>query len=315
LPALKNKLLSLLPFKATMNRFYGTGVAMVTPFQADGQVDYPGLNSLINYLTEGGVEYLVSLGTTGESATLNNDEKRKVFAFTAEANNGRLPLVAGIAGNNTYEVVESIRHFDTHGYSAILSASPHYNKPTQEGIYQHYKAIAEASPLPVILYNVPSRTGSNIAAETTTRLAHDFSNIIGIKEASGNFDQLNQVIRDKPENFLVISGDDPISLPMIALGASGVISVVANALPRQFSDMIRLCLEGNFKGAQKEHFDIIDFTRMMFAEGSPAGVKTALKYLGICGDAVRLPLVQVSQGLAAKIIQETQKITAQVTLH
>lgn len=298
-----------------MNRFYGTGVAMVTPFQADGQVDYPGLSGLINYLTEGGVDYLVSLGTTGESATLSKDEKKKVFAFTAEVNNGRLPLVAGIAGNNTYEVVESIKHFDTNGYGAILSASPHYNKPTQEGIYQHFKAIAEASPLPVILYNVPSRTGSNIAAETTTRLAHDFKNIIGIKEASGNFDQLNQIFRDKPEDFLVISGDDPISLPMIALGAVGVISVVGNALPRQFSDMIRLCLDGNFKGAQKEHFDIIEFTRMMFAEGSPAGVKTALKYLGVCGDTVRLPLVQVSQKLAEKIIVETQRITAQVAAH
>lgn len=298
-----------------MNRFYGTGVAMVTPFLSDGQVDYPGLSSLINYLTEGGVEYLVSLGTTGESATLSKDEKKKVFAHTAEANNGRLPLAAGIAGNNTHEVVESIKHFDTSGYSAILSASPYYNKPTQEGIYQHYKAIAEASPLPVILYNVPSRTGSNIAAETTTRLAHDFKNIIGVKEASGNFDQLNQILRDKPENFLVISGDDPISLPMIALGAAGVISVVGNALPRQFSDMIRLCLDGNFKGAQKEHFDVIEFTRMMFTEGNPAGVKTALKYLGVCGDSVRLPLVQVSQKLAEKIIQETQKITAQVAAH
>jgi 4-hydroxy-tetrahydrodipicolinate synthase len=298
-----------------MNRFYGTGVAMVTPFLSDGQVDYPGLSSLINYLTEGGVDYLVSLGTTGESATLNKDEKKKVFAYTAEVNNGRLPLIAGIAGNNTYEVVETIKNFDTNGYSAILSASPQYNKPTQEGIYQHYKAIAESSPLPVILYNVPSRTGSNIAAETTTRLAHDFKNIIGIKEASGNFDQLNQIFRDKPENFLVISGDDPISLPMIALGAVGVISVVGNALPRQFSDMIRLCLDGNFKAAQKEHFDFIEFTRMMFAEGSPAGVKTALKYLGVCGDPVRLPLVQVSQKLAEKITQETQKITAQVGAH
>ncbi|HVV56203.1 MAG TPA: 4-hydroxy-tetrahydrodipicolinate synthase [Mucilaginibacter sp.] len=298
-----------------MDRFFGTGVAMVTPFLADGQVDYPGLSSLINYLIEGGVEYLVSLGTTGESATLSKDEKKKVFAHTAEVNKGRVPLVAGLAGNNTHEVVESIRHFDADGYSAILSASPYYNKPTQEGIYQHYKAIAEAAPLPVILYNVPSRTGSNIAAETTTRLAHDFKNIIGIKEASGNFDQLNQIMRDKPENFLVISGDDPISLPMISMGAAGVISVVGNALPRQFSDMIRLCLDGNFKAAQKDHFEFIEFTRMMFAEGNPAGVKTALKYLGVCGDTVRLPLVQVSSSLAGKIAKETQKLTKQVLAH
>jgi 4-hydroxy-tetrahydrodipicolinate synthase len=298
-----------------MNRFYGTGVAMVTPFSADGQVDYPGLSSLINYLTEGGVEYLVSLGTTGESATLNKDEKKKVFAYTAEVNNGRLPLVAGIAGNNTYEVVENIKHFDTNGYSAILSASPYYNKPTQEGIYQHYKAIAEASPLPVILYNVPSRTGSNISAETTVRLAYDFKNIIAIKEASGNFDQMNQIMRDKPESFLMISGDDPISLPMIAMGGAGVISVVGNALPRLFSDMIRACLDGNFKAAHKDNFDMIEFTRMMFAEGNPAGVKTALKTIGICGDTVRLPLVQVSQKLAEKITYEMQKLATHVAAH
>jgi len=288
-----------------MNKFYGTGVAMVTPFQPDGQVDYDALRNLINYLIDGGVEYLVSLGTTGESVTLNKDEKKKVWAFTAEVNNGRVPLVAGIGGNNTSEVVNEVKTFDTTGYDAILSASPSYNKPTQEGIYQHYKAIAEAATLPVILYNVPSRTGSNMTAETTVRLAHDFKNIIGMKEASGNFDQLNQIMRDKPEDFLLISGDDPISLPMIALGGVGVISVVGNALPRQFSDMIRLCLKGDFKAAQKGHLSMIDFTRMMFAEGSPAGVKTALKALGVCGDTVRLPLVQVSSPLAEKIIKET----------
>lgn len=291
-----------------MNKFYGTGVAMVTPFHPDGQVDYNALRDLINYLINGGVEYLVSLGTTGESVTLSKDEKKKVWAFTAEVNNGRVPLVAGIGGNNTFDVVNEVKSFDTTGYDAILSASPNYNKPTQEGIYQHYKAIAEASPLPVILYNVPSRTGSNMSAETTVRLAHDFKNIIGMKEASGNFDQLNQIMRDKPEDFLLISGDDPISLPMIALGGAGVISVVGNALPRQFSDMIRLCLKGDFKSAQKGHSSFIDFTRMMFAEGSPAGVKTALKTLGVCGDTVRLPLVQVSSTLADKIVKETQKL-------
>ena len=291
-----------------MNKFYGTGVAMVTPFQTDGQVDYNALRDLINYLIDGGVEYLVSLGTTGESVTLSKDEKKQVWAFTAEVNNGRVPLVAGIGGNNTLEIVGEVKNFDTTGYDAILSASPNYNKPTQEGIYQHYKAIAEASPLPIILYNVPSRTGSNVSAETTVRLAQDFKNIIGMKEASGNFDQLNQIMRDKPEDFLLISGDDPISLPMIALGGAGVISVVGNALPRQFSDMIRLCLKGDFKSAQKGHSALIDFTRMMFVEGSPAGVKTALKSLGVCGDTVRLPLVQVSSTLTDKIVKETQKL-------
>jgi len=290
-----------------MNKFYGTGVAIVTPFHEDGQVDYDGLKKLINYLIDGGVEYLVSLGTTGESATLNSEEKKKVFAFTAELVNSRVGLVAGIGGNNTLDVVEQIKNFDTKGYDAILSASPAYNKPSQEGIYQHYKAIAENTPLPIILYNVPGRTCSNITAETTVRLANDFKNIIAIKEASGNFDQFNQIMRDKPEDFMLISGDDPVALPMIALGAVGVISVIGNALPRQLSDMIRLCLKGEFKGAQKGHYDLIDFTRLMFAEGSPAGVKTALKQLGICGDTLRLPLVQVSTATANQIIAATQK--------
>jgi 4-hydroxy-tetrahydrodipicolinate synthase len=291
-----------------MNKFYGTGVAMVTPFDGSGQVDYNALEKLIDYLIEGGIDYLVSLGTTGESATLNKDEKKKVWAYTAEVNKGRVPLVAGIGGNNTAEVVEEIKNFDTAGYDAILSASPNYNKPTQQGIYLHYKAIAEAATLPIILYNVPSRTGSNISADTTVKLARDFKNIIAIKEASGNFDQLNHIMRDKPEEFLMISGDDPISFPMIAMGAVGVISVVGNALPKQFSTMIDLCLEGKFKEAQHGHFDLIEFTRLMFVDGSPAGVKTALKELGVCGDTVRLPLVQVNEDVKAKIIVETKRI-------
>jgi 4-hydroxy-tetrahydrodipicolinate synthase len=291
-----------------MNKFYGTGVAIVTPFHENGQVDYDGLNKLINHLIDGGVQYIVSLGTTGESATLNNEERKEVWNFTAKAVKGRVNLVAGIGGNNTHEVVEQIKQFDTTGYDAVLSASPHYNKPTQEGIYQHYKAIAENSVLPIILYNVPSRTGSNINADTVVRLAHDFKNIIGIKEASGNFDQINQIMRDKPESFLMISGDDPVTLPMIALGGVGVISVVGNALPRQTSDMVRLCLSGDFKAAQKIHAALINFTRLMFVEGSPAGVKSSLKYLNICGDALRLPLVNVSSNTVEHIKQETKKL-------
>jgi 4-hydroxy-tetrahydrodipicolinate synthase len=293
-----------------MNRFYGTGIAIVTPFHADGQVDYDGLKNLINYLIDGGVEYIVSLGTTGESATLSSEEKKKVLAYTADVVMGRVNLIAGIGGNNTAEVVEQVKQFNVPGFDAILSASPSYNKPTQEGIYLHYKAIAENATLPVILYNVPSRTGSNIAADTTVRLAREFKNIIGIKEASGNFDQINQIMRDKPEDFLMISGDDPVSFPMIALGAVGVISVIGNALPRQTSDMIRLCLNGDFKGAQRAHYDLIDFTRLCFVEGSPAGVKTALKQLGVCGDTVRLPLVQVSDRTANLIITETQGLAS-----
>lgn len=293
-----------------MNKFHGTGVALVTPFNADGTVDYTGLKNLINHLVEGKVEYLVSLGTTGEASTLNKSDKKKIWEFTAEINNGRLPLVAGIGGNDTAELAQSIKDFEVSGYDAILSASPYYNKPTQEGIYQHYKAVSESSALPVFLYNVPSRTGSNVSPETTCRLANDFKNIIGTKEASGSFDQFNQILRDKPADFMLISGDDPVAMPMIALGAVGVISVVGNALPQQLSDMIRLCLNGDFKAAAPSHLDLIEFTRLIFAEGNPGGVKAALKQLGVCDDYVRLPLVQVTDALRKAIIAETNRITA-----
>lgn len=293
-----------------MKQFHGTGVALVTPFKADGSVDFDGLKSLINYLIDGKVEYLVSLGTTGEASTLNKDEKKKIWEFTAEVNNGRLPLVAGIGGNDTSSLIQDIKNFEANGYSAILSASPYYNKPTQEGIYQHYKAVSEASALPILLYNVPGRTGSNVSAETTCRLATDFKNIIATKEASGSFDQFNQIMRDKPKDFLLISGDDPVALPMIAMGAVGVISVVGNALPKQMSDMIRLCLEGEFEKATPLHLSLIEFTRLMFIEGNPAGAKAALKYFGICDDNLRLPLVKVSAALRENIIAESKKITA-----
>ncbi len=293
-----------------MKKFHGTGVALVTPFNADGSVDYEGLKNLINYMVHGKVEYLVSLGTTGEASTLNKNEKKKIWEFTAEINNGRLPLVAGIGGNNTAELIEEIKAFEANGYDAILSASPYYNKPTQEGIYQHYKAISEASALDILLYNVPGRTASNLSPETTCRLAHDFKNIIATKEASGSFDQFNQIMRDKPEDFLLISGDDPIALPMISLGAAGVISVIGNALPKQLSDLIRLSLEGSFAQALPAHLGLIEFTRLVFAEGNPAGVKAALKYLDICGDKVRLPLVNVSADLEQQIIQQVKKIIA-----
>lgn len=293
-----------------MNKFHGTGVALVTPFNADGTVDYDGLKRLINHLINGKVEYLVSLGTTGEASTLNIDEKKKIWEFTVEVNNGRLPLIAGIGGNDTAEVINSIRTFEISGYDAVLSASPYYNKPTQEGIYQHYKAISESSHLPVLLYNVPGRTASNVSPETTCRLASDCKNIIGTKEASGSFDQFNQIMRDKPTDFMLISGDDPVAMPMIALGAVGVISVIGNALPRQLSDMIRLSLNADFKAASPAHLNLIEFTRLMFAEGNPAGVKAALKHLNICDDHVRLPLVKVSDELSRKIIAETNRITA-----
>ncbi|MFD0750689.1 4-hydroxy-tetrahydrodipicolinate synthase [Mucilaginibacter calamicampi] len=293
-----------------MNKFYGTGVAIITPFQANGEIDFNALRNLIEYLIEGGVEYIVSLGTTGENVVLTAEEKKKVWAFTAEVNRGRIDLVAGIGGNNTADIIEQIKAFDTTGYAGILSASPSYNKPTQEGIYQHYKAIAAVAPLPIILYNVPGRTGSNVSAGTTVRLAHDFKNIIGIKEASGNFEQFNLIMRDKPEGFLLISGDDPVTLPMMALGAVGAITVIGNALPRQTSDMVRAALNNDYAAAQKAHFSLVEFTRLCFVEGSPAGVKTALSVLGVCGDTVRLPLVQVGSSTVDLFKKELAKITA-----
>ncbi len=278
-------------------KFHGTGVALVTPFNTDGTVDYLGLKNLINHLVDGGIDYLVSLGTTGETATLSKDEKKKVWEFTAEINNGRLPLVAGIGGNDTRVIGEDIKEFEHNQYSAILSVSPYYSKPTQEGIYQHYKYLSELSELPILLYNVPGRTGSNMSPETTCRLANDCKNIIGTKEASGSFDQFNQIMRDKPADFLLISGDDPIALPMMAIGAVGVISVLGNALPKQLSDMIRLCLKGDFTAALPAHLSLLEITRLLFAEGNPAGVKAALKQLGVCDDVVRLPLVKASEAL------------------
>ena len=291
-----------------MNKFHGTGVAMVTPFNTDGSVDYQGLERLINHLVNGGIDYLVSLGTTGETATLSKDEKKKVWEFTAEINNGRLPLVAGIGGNNTLSIAEEIKSFESNGYSAILSVSPYYNKPTQEGLYQHYKYLSESSSLPILLYNVPGRTSMNMTAETICKLAHDFKNLIGVKDACGSFDQFNQVMRDKPQDFMLISGDDPVALPMMAIGAVGVISVVANAIPKQFADMIRLCLNEDFAKAAPAHLSMIELTRLCFAEGNPAGVKAALKQLGICDDNVRLPLVKASHNLNALIAEQLKQL-------
>lgn len=291
-----------------MNKFYGTGVALVTPFNDDSTIDFQGLEKLINFQIEGGVEYLVSLGTTGETATLSQEEKKAVWEFTANVVDKRVPLVAGIGGNSTNNIIRDLQSFSAEGYDAVLSVSPYYNKPNQEGIYLHYKAIAESSPLPVILYNVPGRTGSNISAETTLRLAHDFNNIIGTKEASGNFEQFSFILKDKPENFLLISGDDPVALPMIAMGAAGVISVVANACPAIFSRMIRFCLEERFKEAQPLHLQLVQLIRLLFIDGSPGGVKSALNCLDICSKTVRLPLTGVSEDTFKKIQHEMEKL-------
>lgn len=282
-------------------RFAGTGVAVVTPFQADGGVDNTSLTKIIEHLIAGQAEYLVVLGTTGESATLTHEEKQQVFTHTARTTGGRLPLVAGIGGNDTKSVIEDIRGFDLTGYNAILSVSPYYNKPSQEGIYRHYQSVAAASPLPIILYNVPGRTGMNMTAETTLRIARDCPNVIGIKEASGNLEQVMRILQEKPTGFEVISGDDAITLPLIALGATGVISVIANAYPRRYSDMVRACLNGDFATARPDHFRMLEAIDTLFAEGSPSGIKAYLSEMGLCGYHLRLPVVPVSQALSNRI--------------
>jgi len=291
-----------------MNELHGAGVALVTPFNSDESVDFEALGQLIDLQINEGMDYLVSLGTTGEVATLTNDERKRIWDFTVKRVNGRLPLVAGIGGNNTVEIVEQIKNFDPTGFCAILSVSPYYNKPTQEGIYQHYKAVATASPLPIILYNVPGRTGSNITAQTTLRLANDFSNIIAIKEASGNFAQFSEILRDKPAEFLLISGDDPVTLPMMSLGAAGIISVIGNALPKKVATLAKLCAEGNYTEARSIHNELLDITDLCFIEGNPAGVKYILQELGIGKDQLRLPLVPVSEKIQAAIKEELKKL-------
>ncbi len=291
-----------------MNELHGAGVALVTPFNSDESVDFEALGQLIDLQINEGMDYLVSLGTTGEIATLTNDERKRIWDFTVKRVNGRLPLVAGIGGNNTAEIVEQIKNFDSTGFCAILSVSPYYNKPTQEGIYQHYKAVAAASPLPIILYNVPGRTGSNISAQTTLRLANDFFNIVAIKEASGNFAQFSEILRDKPKDFLLISGDDPVTLPMMALGAAGIISVIGNALPKKVATLTKLCAEGNYIDARSIHQELLDITELCFIEGNPAGVKYILQELGIGKDILRLPLVRISTNTQAAIKEELKKI-------
>lgn len=275
------------------NKFTGTGIAIVTPFDNEGNIDWKSFENLVEYWIKGKVEYLVVLGTTGESATIHGKEKQEVFSFIQKQVNGRVPIVAGIGGNDTKEVVANFNHFDLKGYDAILSVSPYYNKPNQEGLYQHYKALDAAAPLPIIMYNVPGRTGQSVTAETQLRIAHDCKNIFATKEASGNFDLINQILKNKPADFMVISGDDPITLQMIAAGAEGVISVVANAYPA-FSEMVRLALKGEFKEATLLHNKYLDIIASMFAEGSPSGVKAYLAEMGLCQNSFRLPVWRVS---------------------
>ncbi len=291
-----------------IRKFEGTGVAMVTPFHKDGSVNFKGFKKLIEHLISGKVDYLVPLGTTGESVTLSSDEKIAVLDFVVETVNERVPIVAGVGGNNTRDIMKCLGNYNFEGIDAILSVTPYYNKPTQKGLYQHFKMIANESTVPVILYNVPGRTGCNMLPELTLSLANDFENIIGIKEASGNMEQIMSIIKDKPEGFLVISGDDMITLPLIAAGADGVISVVANAFPKEFSDMVRFCRKDQMEKARTLHYLLSDITPLLFAEGSPPGIKAALSMMDICDDHLRLPLVNVSKSHFNKINAAIDKI-------
>lgn len=291
-----------------MQELIGTGVALVTPFKTDFSVDYLALKNIVNYVIEGGVDYLVILGTTAETATLTLNEKQAVIQTIVEANNNRLPLVLGVGGNNTLQVVEELNNTNLSNFTAILSVSPYYNKPTQEGIYQHFKAIAEASPVPIILYNVPGRTASNMLPETVIKLANQFSNIIGIKEAAGDIVQAMKIIQNKPNNFLVISGDDMITLPMILAGGSGVISVIGEGFPKQFSTMVKLGLQGKVAEAFAIQYQLIDSIDMIFEQGNPAGIKEIFKILNLCENTVRLPLVSVNENLANRLKLFTQNL-------
>ena len=284
-----------------MKAFVGTGVALITPFKEDLSVDIQALNKLVKNQIENGIDYLVVLGTTAESATLSQEEKELVKAEVKKANEGRLPLVLGIGGNNTAGVVEEIKNTDLEGFDAILSVSPYYNKPTQEGIFRHFKAVSEASPLPIILYNVPGRTSSNMLPETIDRIARETSNVIGVKEAAGDIVQAMKLISLVPEDFLVISGDDMITLPMTLAGGKGVISVIAQGFPKEFSDMVRAGLDSKVKEAYKLHYKIAPSIDLIFAEGNPAGIKALLAKKGMISNVLRLPLVEASENLQNRI--------------
>ena len=284
----------------------GTGVALVTPFQSDLSVDYTALEKIIDFVINGGVEYLVTMGTTGETPTLSKSEKKAIVQFTYEKVAERIPVIVGVGGNNTNELVEELSTLPLEKATAVLSASPYYSKPSQEGLFQHYKTLAGASPKPLLLYNVPGRTGRNVTAATTIRLAREVKNIAGIKEASGDMAQCMEILRDRPEHFLVVSGDDALAFPQIAVGMEGVISVAANSWPRAFSDMVRLALKGDLKGAKTLNDRLIAGYELLFAENNPAGVKAAMSELGLIGNYVRLPLVPLSEGLQAKMKEYTK---------
>lgn len=282
--------------------FNGTGVALITPFDDSGNIDYTSLQNLLDYIIDGGINFIAMQGTTGEPSTLTPQERQQLRKFVVEYVNNRVPIMYGIGGNNTAAIIDEIKNTDLKGIDAILSISPFYTKPNQRGIYEHFKAIATASPLPIVIYNVPGRTSRNVDAQTVVQLAKDCPNIIAVKEASGNMAQIMNIINTKPDSLSLISGDDSLTLPMYALGATGVISVIANVLPKEFSTMVNLCAKGDFKAASKIHFKLLNLMNALFEDGSPAGAKAALAHLGIMKENLRLPLVPVCDSVREKII-------------
>ncbi len=283
-----------------INKFSGTGVALITPFDANGSVDYTALTKLVEFVSEGGVNFLVALGTTAETPTLTSEEKSKVLECVKVANTANLPIMVGIGGNNTQEVVDKIKHTDFNGVDSLLSVTPYYNKPSQQGMYEHYKVVADASPVPVMLYNVPGRTGVNMTADTTLRLAQH-KNIFGTKEASGNLSQMGYILRDKPTDFMVLSGDDGLAVPLASIGGAGLISVAANAYPKEISEMVRLALAQKYTEAAKIHLKMMELIDALFIEGNPVGIKDVLTNMGMIANTLRLPLVSSSPALTDKI--------------
>lgn len=276
-------------------------MAIVTPFKNDSSIDFKAMGCVINHVIDGGVDYIVAMGTTGEASTLSKDERQALISYVVEAIDNRVPVVAGIGGNNTQQIINTIRELNLEGVDGILSVAPYYNKPSQQGLFQHFKAIATCSPIPVIIYNVPGRTCSNISSETCLKLAHECDNIIAIKEASGDLAHIMRIIKGKPDNFLVISGDDMLTLPIVAAGGAGVISVLANAYPAQCSELVNHLLKNNFKAAREIQFKFLEITELLFADGNPAGIKAFLSIMNLCSNNLRLPLVPVNRSVYSRI--------------
>lgn len=288
--------------------FKGLGIAIITPFKESGHIDFDALARLLDFWMEGGADYLVVMGTTGEAATLDSEERADLLRFCVAETHGRIPIVVGVGGNNTRAVIHELETLDTRGVSGILSVAPYYNKPNQEGLFRHFSLLAEASPLPLILYNVPGRTASNMTADTTLRLARKYPVITGIKEASGNLDQITTLLRDRPDNFLIISGDDNLTLPLMAAGADGVISVVANAYPEEYSLMVKALLRGQLSEARSIHLKLYRLIQLLFADGSPGGIKYVMHKKGLCAGYLRLPLWEISEEVKRKIDEELERL-------